>query len=829
MLKPLLSLRGLAATLIAAGLAAGCGADPDSSTTTSTSYALVNTPGQPGGACGFVEVLPNGAALVSVKFPGAKQYVEVFIKKNGVQTVAQSLPGTRQADGSFVYRYQAPVNAFVAGDKIAARFYHYDPNQPGNFTPGPTATTWLPDFTYGSATCTETLACGETPANPSYIRKQANGSLKVSVTLPSQQTFVQAFVLQNGVQNVAANIVGSGVVSGGTTTYSYTIPAANLHTNDQIGARFYSYKGTSPAVFTPGPIENVWGPLFVYGVTELDSDNDGVTNCFDVCPMTPDPSQADGDHDGRGDACDNCPAAANASQADIDHDGAGDACDICPHGEADNGVACNDGNACTTADTCQHNACAAGAPVVCPAPADECQIVAICSAATGTCPAPANKADGTTCRTPGNLPGTCMAGTCKSTIDDTSFVVTGAGPAPGDPGLLFSQYDNPQVNGTDEMRNFEFEPGMFFPEHADSTGLPNVWGYRNFNLVIRGTGDDTMGTRPMTALSGQLIPRPTMAGIFDPPMVLPFTARGFELGYSIASLTGIHQQLDDTVRTSAPLRVQLDPTVMLVPIQIVQVLPPATASFLDDLKNISVEERNQLFDDRLRLTHQFVSHPGGAVHAIENYAVQGLSPGAAPLSFTEPDMIWSQCGIQFRAVSCSPTPEDPGSERCPTLTVTQPLAEGCNVTAEGRVRLGTNLACECSNFILEHNEADARALPGVRADLPLVMFTGTVQNPQCLNDAADRSNTGIGHIAVLAQDSTTKQVLAHALGHVLGLNDNDLNEMNLMHKFAAQQSTFIPQNLCKVARSQAAQYVKAKWGVTVDPAVWANTPAASRF
>jgi hypothetical protein len=81
-----------------------------------------------------------------------------------------------------------------------------------------------------------------------------------------------------------------------------------------------------------------------------DSDGDGVANCIDNCPTTPNPRQNDFDHDGIGDACDscwdtdgdgfgdfilgqsvcpvdNCPTVYNPSQTDTDGDGVGDACD----------------------------------------------------------------------------------------------------------------------------------------------------------------------------------------------------------------------------------------------------------------------------------------------------------------------------------------------------------------------------------------------------------------------------------------------------------------------------------------------------------------------
>jgi imidazolonepropionase-like amidohydrolase len=46
-----------------------------------------------------------------------------------------------------------------------------------------------------------------------------------------------------------------------------------------------------------------------------DSDNDGVDNDADNCPLDPNADQADADDDGKGDLCDDCPAANPGSQA----------------------------------------------------------------------------------------------------------------------------------------------------------------------------------------------------------------------------------------------------------------------------------------------------------------------------------------------------------------------------------------------------------------------------------------------------------------------------------------------------------------------------------
>ncbi|QYA25997.1 hypothetical protein G3I01_10885 [Gramella sp. MT6] len=81
---------------------------------------------------------------------------------------------------------------------------------------------------------------------------------------------------------------------------------------------------------------------------EIDTDQDGVPDCDDICPGFDDTidtdedgvpdgcdecaegdDNIDTDEDGYADACDNCPQASNQDQADSDGDGVGDACDEC--------------------------------------------------------------------------------------------------------------------------------------------------------------------------------------------------------------------------------------------------------------------------------------------------------------------------------------------------------------------------------------------------------------------------------------------------------------------------------------------------------------------
>lgn len=76
-----------------------------------------------------------------------------------------------------------------------------------------------------------------------------------------------------------------------------------------------------------------------------DTDQDGVADLVDVCPLLANPGQQDVDHDGRGDICDDCPNVPNPQQTDTDGNGLGDDCQDADNDGFPVASDCNDANA----------------------------------------------------------------------------------------------------------------------------------------------------------------------------------------------------------------------------------------------------------------------------------------------------------------------------------------------------------------------------------------------------------------------------------------------------------------------------------------------------
>jgi hypothetical protein len=209
----------------------------------------------------YINQLPNGDMRYSITFPARQAYVEAFVRQNGVQNISGNIVSSQvaNADGTFTYARVVHASQYHVGDVISARFYSYKANSPGVFTPGgSTDGVWFPDFIYGSGD-----ACPDA-CRPSFD-ELGNGDVKVSLTLPAKQTYVEAFVRDNTTQVAAGNVGNVGVANfDGTFTYSHVVPASNFHAGHSVTWRWYYYIAGQPGVFNPGPTASTWLPGFHY-------------------------------------------------------------------------------------------------------------------------------------------------------------------------------------------------------------------------------------------------------------------------------------------------------------------------------------------------------------------------------------------------------------------------------------------------------------------------------------------------------------------------------------------------------------------------------------
>lgn len=119
------------------------------------------------------------------------------------------------------------------------------------------------------------LAGGAPSANPASTSSDeickatdlGDGRVVFEVKLPMPRSYVEVFIRQNGIQNIATNIVNSAVSNNdGSATFKYT--GSGYRAGDVLEYRFYSYAPGEFPVFTPGPTENSWKTLTL-GASEI--------------------------------------------------------------------------------------------------------------------------------------------------------------------------------------------------------------------------------------------------------------------------------------------------------------------------------------------------------------------------------------------------------------------------------------------------------------------------------------------------------------------------------------------------------------------------------
>jgi hypothetical protein len=374
-------------------------------------------------------------------------------------------------------------------------------------------------------------------------------------------------------------------------------------------------------------------------------------------------------------------------------------------------------------------------------------------------------------------------------------VVVGGRPNPRCEGCFLSDRDNPLLQGTIQLQ-ITGDSGHTFPEAAERLPQGLIYTFVRLDASLGGNG--AVGATPL-----DLIPVPRLMGKWETgddqrTTTLPWEIHGTELGYGLSHVS-VGRRSAQNASSSAPqspIQVELSPNVMLVPIQVVRVIPESpSAPFAASLAKFTKAAQKRFWDLRWSFDTFRVSEPGIPNKASEH------TLDRTELPFDVPDDVWAQCGIQFRMITC------PGStEGCPDLRVSDP----------GRV---ATTSCTLGHSLeTSANWSDAERLPGVRADLPIVTFNWRVAEDGCVTAAiAKRGRAAIGFGVA---NSTSSLVVAHELGHVLGLDDfsNCRGEgRHLMCNEPGADAPLIRREDCATARRVAADFVKRQWNVDVAP------------
>jgi hypothetical protein len=192
-----------------------------------------------------------------------------------------------------------------------------------------------------------------------------------------------------------------------------------------------------------------------------------------------------------------------------------------------------------------------------------------------------------------------------------------------------------------------------------------------------------------------------------------------------------------------PVKIELDPSVLLVPVQAVVLRSPTAPN-----SGVSLESQLALWD-RISTVHhrQNVTHPNGeltsAVRLIRPWIRGGeLSPTLVS-GWYAPDDVWQACGIQLRLVNYLD------------------IQVGDNVTLPGRE--GT-LETPLRTLIMPIVEQQ----PGYIAKIPTVIFT-----PRCTPlEAGVGTDLPLGislvdrGVACVSTNQSSQEVPAHELGHL---------------------------------------------------------------
>jgi hypothetical protein len=160
----------------------------------------------------YIKQLSNGNVVFAISFTYEPAYVEVFIKKDGLQFIAKDITASKaaNANSTFTYSYTVLASTFVEGNSIEARFYSHV-NGIQIFTPGPIEQEWSEKFIYGTINCEVYVSVNGSNSNPGTTLKPVK-SIAKGIELAKKYEANQVRVAE-GLYSIQSEIVLANGIS----------------------------------------------------------------------------------------------------------------------------------------------------------------------------------------------------------------------------------------------------------------------------------------------------------------------------------------------------------------------------------------------------------------------------------------------------------------------------------------------------------------------------------------------------------------------------------------------------------------------------------------
>ncbi len=182
----------------------------------------------------------DGRIKVQATLPQGQAYVEVFLRKNGIQDTAIEIASSEQKnlDGKTSV-YSIVRDSYKTGDRVEYRFYSYRPGSPALFTPGPEEHQWG-QYVYGPDGVPSTRFVVDQPIDSTHGSCKANadssGQCNLRAAIAEAQKAKGTVIIQVAVDSAIDK--GEMAITGSDDTARY-----QLAIEGKDGAKTVSSKG----------------------------------------------------------------------------------------------------------------------------------------------------------------------------------------------------------------------------------------------------------------------------------------------------------------------------------------------------------------------------------------------------------------------------------------------------------------------------------------------------------------------------------------------------------------------------------------------------------